>query len=196
MARSRSLGAEAQAAHVLPAALGMGGDAGVAFDPGSHLAPSPDATFQRRSLKGLEEGVLKLSREERSSTRIVGAGIAQTSRSMLVVALNKDADPFAAQANQGSSIFGSMALGDQPQSVVASCLSNRFCRHVALAHLIQAEMRCQLCSSRHTRSIQQDLVLDVPDPGGILISARRQKIGNRKDLEHQVASLPAERWCC
>ena len=120
MARSRRLGAEAQAAHVLPASLRMGGDAGGALDPGSHLAPRPDAAFSRRSLECLDEGLLKLRREQGSSARIVGAGIAQSSKAILVVASNEGADPSIAEANNGGRVLGGLPLSNQPQGLEAS----------------------------------------------------------------------------
>ena len=158
MARTRSLGGEAQAAHVLPASLRMGGDAGLTLDPGSDLVPGPDAPFLRGSLKGLEQDVLKLGREERSSARIVAAGIAKTSKAVLVVALNESANPSVAQANDRSSMLGGVSLSNQPECLEASRISGGDRRLIVLGEFIDGEVRCQMYSSCHRGSIYQYFV--------------------------------------
>ena len=111
---------EAQAAHVFPAALRIGGDASLARDPRSDLASGPDAAFLRRSLKSEEEGMLLFRREEGRCAGIVGSGIAQSGKAISVVASNEGADPSIAQSNNGGSVGGGLTLGNQPEGLEAS----------------------------------------------------------------------------
>jgi len=120
VARAGSLSGEAQAAHVLPAALRIGGDASLARDPRSDLASGPDAAFLRRRLKILEARVLEVRREEGSSARIVGSRITQSGKTVVVVARNEGADPSIAEANNGGRVLGGLPLSNQPQGLEAS----------------------------------------------------------------------------
>ena len=149
---------EAQAAQVLPASLRIGGDASLALDPSSHLASGPDATFSRRRLKGVEEGVLQLGREEGRCARIVSSRIAQSGKARLVVASNEGADPSIAQSNNGGSVGGGLTLGNQPEGLEASCIGSTGCRLVVLSQFIHRQVWCQMYSSCHSGSIYHDLV--------------------------------------
>ncbi len=120
MPRAGLLAGIAEAPEVVPAALVMGRPSGSALHPGGNFVPSPDAAFGGRCLKRPGQGVLLVWGKERTLAGMLHTAVGEAGDARLVVALQEDPDPFGTQADEGGGCVRGLALGDEPQGLVAA----------------------------------------------------------------------------
>ncbi len=128
---------EAQAPQVHPALLRVGGPPGVVVNPSRHFRPRPEATIRCWTVKQGSQHMLLGRRQERGFAWIGGAAIRQTSRTVLVIALNQQTDPFVAQPDCFCSSCRRSPRTNQPEGVIATRFGGRARRLVPVPKLVR-----------------------------------------------------------
>ncbi len=159
MARAGLLAGIAEPVQVIPAALVMGRTSRGVLDPGGNFASGPDATFGRLGLKRLGQGLLLGWGEQRTLTRMLGAAVGEAGVAQRVVAVDEGTDPFVTQADERGRRFCGLALGDEPQGLVAAGRGRRRGLLVALPKFLNSQMGRKLHSSCHNGIIHPAMVL-------------------------------------